>query len=286
MVLTTTISFETSLAPSCVLVPQQSLFTWISDNTLAVILPSIVYVVAGAFFHLLDAYQVFNSYRIHPSEDELKRNHVTKWQCFKAAVRYHIMQISIGLLLIYNDGPAMTGDEVCKIEHTATVLRSSYKIIPILLNILGINASQLSQATRSTSITLAQIIDPSIMVEPTANPLSSPLTSTELLLAKLYTRLITPFFQYFLALIVVDTWIYFTHRLCHANLTLYRLVHAQHHRLYVSYAYGAVYAHWLETLFLDILSFILAGQIAHLNARQTMLFGSMATIKTISDHCG
>ncbi len=64
------------------------------------------------------------------------------------------------------------------------------------------------------------------------------------------------------------------------------LVHAQHHRIYVSYAYGAVYAHWLETLFLDILSFVLAGEIAQLSARQSMLFGSFATIKTICDHCG
>jgi sphinganine C4-monooxygenase len=64
------------------------------------------------------------------------------------------------------------------------------------------------------------------------------------------------------------------------------IVHAQHHRLYVSYAYGAVYGHWLETLFLDILSFVLAGEIAQLSARQSMLFGSFATIKTISDHCG
>lgn len=64
------------------------------------------------------------------------------------------------------------------------------------------------------------------------------------------------------------------------------IVHAPHHRLYVSYAYGAVYAHWLETLFLDILSFVLAGEIAQLSARQSMIFGSLATIKTISDHCG
>lgn len=70
------------------------------------------------------------------------------------------------------------------------------------------------------------------------------------------------------------------------NITFAGLIHAQHHRIYVSYAYGAVYAHWLETLFLDILSFVLAGEIAQLSARQSMLFGSFATIKTISDHCG
>lgn len=64
------------------------------------------------------------------------------------------------------------------------------------------------------------------------------------------------------------------------------IVHAQHHQLYVSYAYGAVYAHWLESIFLDIVSFVLANTIAGLSARQSMVFGSFATIKTISDHCG
>jgi sphinganine C4-monooxygenase len=63
-------------------------------------------------------------------------------------------------------------------------------------------------------------------------------------------------------------------------------VHAQHHQLYVTYAYGAVYAHWLESLFLDIVSFLLANAIAGFSPRQSMLFGSLATIKTISDHCG
>ena len=64
------------------------------------------------------------------------------------------------------------------------------------------------------------------------------------------------------------------------------IVHAQHHQLYVSYAYGAVYAHWLESIFLDIVSFIMANAIAGLSARQSMVFASFATIKTISDHCG
>ena len=63
-------------------------------------------------------------------------------------------------------------------------------------------------------------------------------------------------------------------------------MHVQHHRLYVSYAYGAVYASWLETIFQDVLSFVMAGEIAQLSARQSMIFGSLATIKTISDHCG
>ncbi|KAL8710614.1 MAG: hypothetical protein Q9220_004838 [cf. Caloplaca sp. 1 TL-2023] len=269
-----------SSSPSCTLFPQEPLLPWLSDTTLAIILPTIVYAVAGAFFHILDVYDLFTSYRIHPTADELKRNHVSKWDCFKSVVRYHIMQISIGLALNYgNTAQPMIGDERCKIHDTAIFLHSlRNNIVPILFNLVGIDAKRLSTATSGTSATLASFVS--------AAPSSSTPHTIDRTLAKLIISIGIPLAQYALALVIVDTWIYFTHRLCHVNRTLYRLVHAQHHRLYVSYAYGAVYAHWLETLFLDILSFVLAGEIAQLSPRQSMLFGTLATIKTISDHCG
>ncbi|KAL9600224.1 MAG: hypothetical protein Q9179_003290 [Wetmoreana sp. 5 TL-2023] len=276
----------TSPSPACALHPQEPLLPWVSDNVLAIVLPTVVYAISGAFFHLLDTYELFGGYRIHPSEDELKRNHVTRWECFKAVVRYHVMQISIGLLLNYGNGPMMVGDEHCKIQEAASTIRSLRNLIPMALATLGINPKQLSIATAGTSTTLAQVIGGTYPPGNKDQLDSNGFTNVELSLAKLAVNVAIPALQYLLALVVVDTWIYFTHRLCHVNRTLYRIVHAQHHRLYVSYAYGAVYAHWLETLFLDILSFVLAGEIAKLSPRQSMLFGSFATIKTISDHCG
>ncbi|KAL9601432.1 MAG: hypothetical protein Q9219_002498 [cf. Caloplaca sp. 3 TL-2023] len=287
---TTTASLGASPSPVCLLTPQEPLLPFISDNVLAVILPTIVYAVASGFFHIFDVYGLFSRYRIHPSEDELKRNHVTRWQCFKVVVRYHVMQIAIGLFLSYGSGPMMVGDEACKIHDAAVFWRSTRNLIPMLLNTLGIDARKLSQATQGTSSTLASVIGGHSQHLSFTNPNSSSsdtsFTAPELHLANLTIHILIPAFQYLLALIIVDTWIYFTHRLCHVNRTLYRLVHAQHHRLYVSYAYGAVYAHWLETLFLDILSFVLAGEIARLTPRQSMLFASLATVKTIGDHCG
>ncbi|KAL9008480.1 MAG: hypothetical protein Q9173_006394 [Seirophora scorigena] len=284
--------FSPSSSPSCHLSPQEPVLPWISDNLLAIILPTIVYAVAGGFFHLLDTYELFGEYRIHPTEDELKRNHITRWECLKGVVRYHVIQISIGLLLNHRAGPPMVGDEACRIHDAANMVRNARCIIPTILNTIGIDAKQLSHAAQGTSPTLASIIGggggddlTSIITSPN-QPAQNHLTLFDFALAKFSTNILAPILQYVVALIVVDTWIYFTHRLCHVNRTLYRLVHAQHHRMYVSYAYGAVYAHWLETLFLDILSFVLAGEIAQLSPRQSMLFASAATIKTISDHCG
>ncbi|KAI4115983.1 MAG: hypothetical protein LQ345_003522 [Seirophora villosa] len=281
-------AFSPSSSPSCHLSPQEPLLPWISDNVLAIILPTIVYAVAGAFFHLLDTYELFGNYRIHPTEDELKRNHITRWECLKGVVRYHVIQISIGLLLNHGASPPMVGDQACRIHDAANMVHNARRIIPIILNTIGIDAKQLSHAAQGTSPTLASIIGggddhlTSIMTSTAQNHL----TPFDFALATFSTNILVPALQYLVALIVVDTWIYFTHRLCHVNRTLYRLVHAQHHRLYVSYAYGAVYAHWLETLFLDILSFVLAGEIARLSPRQSMLFASAATVKTISDHAG
>ncbi|KAK3172879.1 hypothetical protein OEA41_006204 [Lepraria neglecta] len=276
--------FATPPTPSCKLVPQVPLLPFLSDNILATILPTIVYAIAAAFFHLLDTYNLFSYWRIHPSEDELKRNHVTRWQCLQTVIRYHVMQISIGLLLNYVGGnePTMVGDESCRIQRAAGVISHARNLIPMTLAIVGIDAKKLGVAMKGTSAGLAQVLAGDYL----SSEQNHGFTSFELSLAKLVVFICVPMFQYLIALTVVDTWIYFTHRLCHVNKTLYRIVHAQHHRLYVSYAYGAVYAHWLETLFLDILSFVLAGEIAQLSARQSMLFGSFATIKTISDHCG
>ena len=57
---------------------------------------------------------------------------------------------------------------------------------------------------------------------------------------------------------VLDTWQYFLHRAMHVNKFLYKHLHSVHHRLYVPYAYGALYNHPLEGFLLDTLGALLA----------------------------
>ena len=220
----TTQAFPPLSSPSCHLVPQEPLLSYLSDNILAIVLPTIVYAIAGAFFHLLDTYNLFSSYRIHPSEDELKRNHVTKWQCLQAVVRYHIMQISIALLLNQWGGnePTMVGDESCRILSTAGKIIYARNFVPMMLAILGIDAKRLGTAMRGTSVGLAQVLSGDYL---SSNMQNHGFTALELSLAKFIVNFGVPAFQYFIALTVVDTWIYFTHRLCHVNRTLYRNPH-------------------------------------------------------------
>ena len=216
-----TASFPTPPFPSCTLVPQASLIPGLSDNVLAIILPTIVYAIAGGFFHLLDIYNLFDDYRIHPLEDEHKRNHVTKWQCLQNVVRYHIIQISIGLALNYGTGPTMVGCESYQVHRAAGMIRRATHIIPSALNAMGIDANRLAIATESRSEGLAQILAGDYQSSEKASPHTG-LNTVELSLAKFLLFFGVPAFQYLVALIIVDTWIYFTHRLCHVNKTLYR----------------------------------------------------------------
>jgi sphinganine C4-monooxygenase len=62
--------------------------------------------------------------------------------------------------------------------------------------------------------------------------------------------------------------------------------HSRHHRLYVPYAYGALYNHPVEGFLLDTLGTGVAFLISGMTTRQSMWFFTCSTIKTVDDHCG
>jgi len=70
------------------------------------------------------------------------------------------------------------------------------------------------------------------------------------------------------------------------NRWLYVTFHARHHRLYVPYAYGALYNHPFEGFLLDTLGTGLAYLVSGMTVRQSMWFFTCSTIKTVDDHCG
>ncbi|CAL5355089.1 unnamed protein product [Camellia sinensis] len=92
--------------------------------------------------------------------------------------------------------------------------------------------------------------------------------------------------QFFIAMLVLDTWQYFMHRYMHDNKFLYRHIHSQHHRLVVPYSFGALYNHPLEGLLLDTIGGALSFLLSGMSPRTSIFFFSFATIKTVDDHCG
>lgn len=72
----------------------------------------------------------------------------------------------------------------------------------------------------------------------------------------------------------------------HMNKWLYTTFHSRHHRLYVPYAYGALYNHPFEGFLLDTLGAGIGYLVSGMSVRQSMWFFTMSTIKTVDDHCG
>lgn len=72
----------------------------------------------------------------------------------------------------------------------------------------------------------------------------------------------------------------------HVNQFLYKHFHSVHHRLYVPYAFGALYNHPVEGFFLDTLGAVMAELFSGMSVRQAAFLFALSTFKTVDDHCG
>ncbi|RPB03366.1 hypothetical protein L873DRAFT_1864279 [Choiromyces venosus 120613-1] len=95
-----------------------------------------------------------------------------------------------------------------------------------------------------------------------------------------------PAARFWVAIFIMDTWQYFLHRLMHEVKWLYKTFHSRHHRLYVPYAFGALYNHPFEGLLMDTIGAGIAYKISGLRIRGAMTFFTFSTMKTVDDHCG
>ena len=87
-------------------------------------------------------------------------------------------------------------------------------------------------------------------------------------------------------MLVFDTYQYFVHRYLHQNKFLYKHLHSKHHRLVVSYPFGAIYSHPIEGLLFDIIGGSLAIFLSGMSPRTSAFFSSFSAMKSVDDHCG
>ncbi|KAG0196080.1 hypothetical protein BGX28_000147, partial [Mortierella sp. GBA30] len=92
--------------------------------------------------------------------------------------------------------------------------------------------------------------------------------------------------RFFIAMSFLDTWQYFLHRLFHNVPYLYKHFHSRHHRLYVTYSFGALYNHPFEGFLMDSVGASLAFLVSGMGNRGALAFFSFSTLKTVDDHCG
>ncbi|KAI0791640.1 sphingosine hydroxylase [Irpex lacteus] len=233
-------------------VSSSSVFESLADNYMSLAAPVIAYWTASLFFHILDLSDArwLDKYRIHESAEVKSRNLATRWDVFIAVIFQHVVQTLVGYFWM-EDKPA--GDAI---DHLASLAGRA----PFLLNLLRVvlGSKLAAQLWADYGHQLAYT---------------------------LYWWAI-PAAKFFLGMFIIDTWEYFLHRAMHNNTYLYKTFHSVHHRLYVPYAFGALYNHPLEGFLLDSVGAGLAEAIAQMSTREATLLFVISTLKTVDDHCG
>ncbi|KAF2010933.1 hypothetical protein BU24DRAFT_49083 [Aaosphaeria arxii CBS 175.79] len=278
---TANISYELPSLPEYSLQPLPPLLPWISDAYLALAMPIIGYWVVSMFFHLIDVYDLFPQYRLHTPAEVLKRNHVTRWEVFRDVIIQQIIQTIFGIAMDMLDEDAMTGKDDFNVAWYAQKIRIAQRAIPFILATVGLNPTALASKLSASQPMLAGAI-----AGGQYGGVVPAFQSWELLVAKALYWYGVPACQFLAGVLCVDTWEYFLHRIMHTNKWLYTTFHSRHHRLYVPYAYGALYNHPFEGFLLDTLGTGLAYLVTGMTVRQSIWFFTGSAIKTVDDHCG
>ncbi|KAK3808527.1 MAG: C4-hydroxylase [Benniella sp.] len=227
---------------------QAPLLTFISDQSLALLLPIIVYWAYSLLFHWisLQEFPWFEKYRIHDKEEET-RNRVSLPDVIKAVIVQQVLQTALGFIVVVADDSEMIFDDELSL--------SKYQLwISHALSLAGLQ----TLASEATVAAMAHV-------------------------AYFYIESLV---RFFIAMAFLDTWQYFLHRLFHNVPYLYKHFHSRHHRLYVTYSFGALYNHPFEGFLMDSVGASLAFLISGMGNRGALAFFSFSTLKTVDDHCG
>ncbi|KAL8782204.1 MAG: hypothetical protein Q9213_005606 [Squamulea squamosa] len=278
--------YQTSLLPS--------LIPGIPDKLLTVILPIAAYWTLSMLFHWIDTKDYFPQYRLHTPAEVSSRNKVSRWEVVRDVIIQQLIQTAVGWGLGMTEPDDLVGKEEYDIAIWARRIRLAQRAIPGLLALVGLDAAGLAKYLSFSHPILAGIVlggrYPNLetsSADRSSFVVSTPgFTAWEMMLAGALYWWLFPAIQYGIAIVVVDTWQYFLHRAMHMNKWMYTTFHSRHHRLYVPYAYGALYNHPVEGFLLDTLGASIAYKLAGMNTRQGMWFFTASTFKTVDDHCG
>ena len=270
---------ELPALPSYTLDLRPSLIPGVSDVVLQLVAPVVAYWVVSLFFLILDTYDLFPQYRLHTPAEISKRNHVSRYEVFRDVVVQQVLQTVFGLAMAYFDPPEMIGREQYSIAVWAQRLRRVQHELPTGLGVLGVDSLKLALNLSDSAPNLAGALAGGIYQ-------TQGFAAWEINAAKFIYLVGVPAIQFTVAIVWVDTWQYFLHRAMHMNKFLYTWLHSRHHRLYVPYAYGALYNHPIEGFMLDTLGTGLAYLATGMTVQQGMWFFTCSTIKTVDDHCG
>ncbi|KAK4202658.1 fatty acid hydroxylase superfamily-domain-containing protein [Triangularia verruculosa] len=284
--------------PTYELRPLPDLLPWISDFWLSLLAPHVAYWVVSGIFHLIDIYDLFPQYRLHTPEEITQRNLASRWEVARDVVLEQILQVATGAFLNLTEAKQMTGRENYDVAVWAQRIRVAQRALPGLLGLVGLNARGISEKVAMGGYPLLAgalaggdypFLTTELLVEGGKQAVMETVPAFamwEMVLAKLIYWALIPAFQLWFAVALMDTWQYFWHRAMHINKWMYTNWHARHHRLYVPYAYGALYNHPVEGFVMDTLGAGIGYKLSFMTNRMGMLFFVCSTMKTVDDHCG
>ncbi|KAF9268971.1 hypothetical protein L218DRAFT_953534 [Marasmius fiardii PR-910] len=226
--------------------PKQSLLDGISDPNLAVVAPVVAYWVASLFFHILDT---------------------STWKWLE---RFRI----------HESAEVQAKNRATRTEVLYAVIFQH--VLQTILGIFWLQESGNDVHHMSKMQEWVRTLSPYILGWARAQ------TKPILLHHSAYFVYwwAIPLLQFLGGMFVIDTWQYFLHRGMHMNKWLYKHLHSHHHRLYVPYAFGALYNHPIEGFVLDSVGAALAEFLMCMTNRQAIALFTISTFKTVDDHCG
>lgn len=295
MAVNASVAYDLPPLPSYTLSVRQPVLPPIPDNVLALVLPIVAYWALSGVYHYLDVNNYFEQYRLHTPAELSKRNRVTRWEVVRDVVLQQIIQTIAGWSVAYFDPVEMTGMDDYNVAVWAQRVRIAQRAIPTVLTVLGVDAAGLAKSVSQNGHTVLAgalaggsypNIVQSMILDSGAEVTAPAFAGWELTLASLIYWYFVPGLQFLLAISIVDTWQYFLHRAMHLNRWLYVTFHSRHHRLYVPYAFGALYNHPVEGFLLDTAGTGIGFLVSGMTNRQAMWFFTCSTIKTVDDHCG
>lgn len=245
---------------------ENSFIPEIRDFHLLLAMPIVAYWLSASIFHLFDCQRWFQAYKIHSPEAGQKRNRATLRQVFCQVLAQQFIQVVFALAV----------DKVLAQNDTATRPAPS-----------NINSQNRSSETRLE--TLQSGSDSRILPEPAPVAPAYPLVEFAVRLAS--------------AILIADFWQYFWHRMFHSSKLLYSKtfttvpsgealtpelehVHSVHHRIYVPYAYGALYSSLVEAFIVDTIGTTVTFYLSGLPVVPATWFASLSIIKSVNDHSG
>jgi sphinganine C4-monooxygenase len=215
--------FDTALPPlpAYTLVQQTDFFSWISDFWLSLVAPVIVYWIISLFFHIIDVCDFFPQYRLHTPEEISSRNRVTRYEVFRDVIIQQVIQVITGAILALTDPPQMIGKEEYDVAVWATRVRLAQRAMPVVLGFLGLNATAISKNMSASHPFIAGALAGGYYPFLTSETSTPAFAAWEVTVAQLISNVVIPGLRFLVAIIFVDTWQYFLHRLMHMNKWMY-----------------------------------------------------------------